>query len=177
MAVLCLAKFANNNLCDTNIISIIFSFHDTIDTAAENNDPKVLRLLDNPGIAIKSFTQACVWGYVEVVQVFLHRGVATTRGGLEAMNRSLRWAAREGHIEVVRLLLEHGADTKAKNMRALRWAVLHNRREIVQMLCDNIEVDATPLVTISLALQRSPKTLWVLISKDRLNVEMGRASQ
>jgi ankyrin repeat protein len=161
MAVLRMAKAANNYLCDTNIIPTIFSFHDIIDTVVDNNDLKVLRLIDLDSSVLDSFMNACMWGYVEVVQVFLHRGVATTRGGLEAMNRSLRWAAREGHIEVVRLLLEHGADTKAKNMRALRWAVLHNSHEIVQMLCDNIEVDATPFLTLSLE-----RIKWMLVDSN-----------
>ena len=35
---------------------------------------------------------------------------------------ALRWASRYGHAEIVRVLLEHGANVHADDDYALRWA-------------------------------------------------------
>lgn len=56
---------------------------------------------------------------------------------------ALDWAASQGDIDIVQLLLDHGADTKARDTRsntALHWAVAY--APIVQLLIDQgVELD------------------------------------
>ncbi|MCG8340467.1 MAG: ankyrin repeat domain-containing protein [Cytophagales bacterium] len=56
----------------------------------------------------------------------------------------LHWAAFNGHLEVVRLLIDKGADKEAKHIgqTSLHWAVIRNHLEVVRLLIDkgaNIE--------------------------------------
>ena len=54
----------------------------------------------------------------------------------------LRWAARNGHIDIVTLLLEDGrADPDAWESYALCWAVHYGHSKIVKMLlkCDQVD--------------------------------------
>ncbi|HRS19950.1 MAG TPA: ankyrin repeat domain-containing protein, partial [Bacteroidales bacterium] len=50
---------------------------------------------------------------------------------------ALRWAAYNGHYDIVRLLLKHGANVHADNDAALRWAVENEHYKIVKLLLDN----------------------------------------
>ena len=45
-------------------------------------------------------------------------------------------SAREGELEVVRLLLDRGADVHAKNDDALQWAAYNDHLEVVRLLLD-----------------------------------------
>jgi hypothetical protein len=49
---------------------------------------------------------------------------------------ALRWAAENGHTETVELLLDRGADIHAGNDCALRWAAVKGHTEIVKLLLD-----------------------------------------
>jgi ankyrin repeat protein len=49
-------------------------------------------------------------------------------------DKALRMSAKEGHIDVVRFLLQAGADVHANNDKALMHAVQFQYKEIVQML-------------------------------------------
>ena len=58
------------------------------------------------------------------------------------LNYSLQWAAYNGHLEVCQLLIEKGADVRARNDYALRWAAYHNHLEVCRLLIEkgaNIE--------------------------------------
>ena len=64
----------------------------------------------------------------------LGRGVVRSQGGLTA----LHWAAREGHRDVVVVLLERGADINAQDKlqgrTALHWAADEAEEQIVELL-------------------------------------------
>ena len=47
---------------------------------------------------------------------------------------ALRWASQEGHIEVVTFLIQNGADIHAENEYALRWSSENGHLEIVKIL-------------------------------------------
>ena len=49
---------------------------------------------------------------------------------------ALQWASYYGHIEVVKLLLDAGADVHAKNDLALRYASANGHIEVVKLLLD-----------------------------------------
>ena len=49
---------------------------------------------------------------------------------------ALRWSARNEHIEVVKLLLEKGANIHADNDYALRWSAKNGHIEVVKLLLE-----------------------------------------
>jgi len=53
-------------------------------------------------------------------------------------NYALRWASNNGHTEVVKLLLNAGADVHAKDDEALRWASENRHTEVIKLLKDHI---------------------------------------
>ncbi|KAJ3205928.1 hypothetical protein HDU67_008557 [Dinochytrium kinnereticum] len=58
-------------------------------------------------------------------------------------NDALRWSAMEGHIEVVRSLLESGkVDPAAENNEALRWSCRNGHKAIAELLLSTGKVDA-----------------------------------
>jgi len=50
------------------------------------------------------------------------------------INEALRWASSNGHLEVVKLLLEHGASVHAKDNLALQWAIDRGHLEVAELL-------------------------------------------
>ncbi|HEV7485885.1 MAG TPA: ankyrin repeat domain-containing protein [Thermoanaerobaculia bacterium] len=96
----------------------------------------------NEAIA-RAFVWACGYGYDDVVRFLLDYGVAPT-GVVGAGMTGLHLAAHEGHLEIVELLLAHGAPLEAKNSyggtvldQTLWSAVNHpmpSHREIVEVL-------------------------------------------
>ena len=49
-------------------------------------------------------------------------------------NYALRWNAENGHLDVVKLLIEKGADIHAENDYALRWSAKYCHLEVVNLL-------------------------------------------
>ena len=54
----------------------------------------------------------------------------------DSKEAALRWASRNGHTEIVKLLLEAGADVHAKNDGPLRLASENGHTEVVKLLLD-----------------------------------------
>ena len=52
-------------------------------------------------------------------------------------DEALRWAASNGYLEVVEYLVDNGADIHANNDGALMWATLNGRLEVVKYLVEN----------------------------------------
>ena len=46
----------------------------------------------------------------------------------------LYWAAENGYVEMVRLLLDRGADVRARGDEALHWAASRGHVEVVELL-------------------------------------------
>jgi ankyrin repeat protein len=49
---------------------------------------------------------------------------------------ALDWAVRNGELEVVKLLVEKGADIHSRDENALRWAAGEGQLEVVEFLLD-----------------------------------------
>ena len=80
-------------------------------------------------------------GDVSEVQRLINEG-ADVQLGDNAGWPPIIWAAREGHNEVVKLLLEHGAnpnvvETGNSNMTPLHWAATSDNVDCVRMLLEN----------------------------------------
>ena len=52
-------------------------------------------------------------------------------------DNSLRWASENGHLDVVKYLVEHGANVNGLDDQALRWASNNGKIEIVKYLVDH----------------------------------------
>ena len=49
---------------------------------------------------------------------------------------AIRWASRTGNLELVKFLVENGADIHAKNDQAVSWACLNGHLEVVKYLSE-----------------------------------------
>jgi ankyrin repeat protein len=56
---------------------------------------------------------------------------------INVLNEELLWASMYGHLEVVKLLIENGADVRAKDGVALRLASRYGHLEVVRLLIEN----------------------------------------
>src|SRR5207249_7140908 len=85
---------------------------------------------------------AAAVGDQERVDELLRRDAGLARRLDSARLSSLSYAAREGHLHIVRLLLEHGADPNtpeeaAPHGRALFEASCANRLQVAQLLLEH----------------------------------------
>ncbi|TNE28212.1 MAG: ankyrin repeat domain-containing protein [Alphaproteobacteria bacterium] len=77
------------------------------------------------------FLKAARNGDEEKVKSCLQQGMEVDH----AYNLAFGLAAKNGHIGVLEILMEHGADPKDPD--ALRWAAQDNRGEVVRLLLEN----------------------------------------
>ncbi len=65
----------------------------------------------------ETFIYAAVEGDLKKVEAFLNYGANVNAKGWESNRTALMWASLRGHLDVVRLLLEKGADVKARDKK------------------------------------------------------------
>jgi uncharacterized protein len=91
--------------------------------------------------------RAIIRGETATVESLLEQGAdASTSGGgrtpVGESNTALMWAATEGYLDIVNLLLKHKADVNVKNAAnytALMYAVESNYRNVVSVLLDQVD--------------------------------------
>jgi ankyrin repeat protein len=94
---------------------------------------------------VARFFEACATGDVDVLRGFLLDDRSMARvSNPDAPHQGwtgLHAAAKGGHLQAVRLLLEHGADPNAReagdNTYPLHWAAAHGQLEVVRALVDS----------------------------------------
>jgi hypothetical protein len=81
---------------------------------------------------------SAIKGKTRVVQFILRNGVhdchRQQQANADVYNKALRMASRIGHTDIVRLLLQAGADVHARKDMALRAASEYGRKDIVRVL-------------------------------------------
>jgi uncharacterized protein len=113
--------------------------------AASNGSPAMTALLLKAGANADTsrltgetaLMTAARTGNVAVVQALLAAGADVSAREADMGQDALIWALAERHLEVVRLLLEHRADTRGKTKNGftpLLFAVRHGSLEAVRML-------------------------------------------
>jgi len=91
------------------------------------------RLRDHPGAVAEALTCACFLGASAVAEYLLAEGVDPSGGSGTGLN-ALHWAANRGQLEMVRLLIRHGAPLEVRSMydgTALGtavWSAIHEPR-------------------------------------------------
>jgi ankyrin repeat protein len=48
----------------------------------------------------------------------------------------LKWSAHNGHIEIIRFLLDNGANIHADKDQALRWSVYEKHLNVIELLLE-----------------------------------------
>ncbi len=107
--------------------------HKVLSIAASNGNMNLLKKLINNGMYItpRVLVNACINGHIDIVLYLLEK----TEIDIHAKNdEPFREAAKNGHINIVKLLLEHGANQSADNDWALRWACDGGKIDVVELL-------------------------------------------
>ncbi|KAJ3087263.1 hypothetical protein HK102_011476 [Quaeritorhiza haematococci] len=73
-------------------------------------------------------------GRVDLVEYLIRKGGGPTPTQRESL--ALVMAAEGGHVPVVKMLLEAGADVHTRQDTPLRWATTHGRTEVVRLLVE-----------------------------------------
>jgi hypothetical protein len=110
--------------------------------------PEDARVYENPGKPKKWKADKVILGEREYINIDVIRRLIDEGADPTADDSSvLRWATLSGNTEIVKLLLEAGTDPKSINSLALRWAAENGHIEIVKLLLPD------SIEVISLALQ------------------------
>jgi ankyrin repeat protein len=113
--------------------------------AAKNEDPELISLLLDSGAEMqdKALATACWYGNVGVVRLFLDRGADVNVDIVDDMDlftveeTLLMIAVQNNWFELVKLLLDNGADVHAQDDDALLQAVHNHNIPIARLLLDN----------------------------------------
>lgn len=97
--------------------------------------PKGANVYENPGLPEKWKADKVILGEREEINLEVIKRLIEEGANPKAdESYALRWAANNGHLEIVKLLLEAGADPKAFNSDALKCAAENGHLEIVKLL-------------------------------------------
>ena len=99
--------------------------------------PKDAKVYENPGEPKKWKSDKVVLGERRRVDINVVRELIEEGADVRADDDfALRWTAGNGHLEIVKLLVEQGANARAKDDYALRWAASNGHLEVVKYLVE-----------------------------------------
>ena len=132
--------WAKSQTADTAKAKIL---SDSYNRAADNGRLQMLVHLEKMGVkpadgGAKALAEAIIWNHVPVVQHLLENGVVLpTKPDPMKYGFPVRDAAGEGHFDMLKLLLAHGADlnaTDSEGMTPLSWAAYNGEEEVCDYL-------------------------------------------
>ena len=82
----------------------------------------------------KKYTGIAKDDYISKIEELYNRTTIADEDVTAANNWALRWASRNGYLEVVKYLVEKGADVTADDNYAIRWASGNGYLEVVKYL-------------------------------------------
>ena len=92
----------------------------------------------------RALSGAAYYGRIKVVELLLTCDIQLGRISMEFMCQALRWATGQGHIDVVRCIVEYGVDINAMN-DAFRASVSSNKVDIAEYLLDSgADINSAP---------------------------------
>ena len=97
--------------------------------------PEGTEIYENPGEPKKWKAHKVILGERRKIDANVIKGLLEEGANIHTQNDyALRWASQNGHFEVVRILLKHGANVHARTDCALRWASQEGYLEVVKLL-------------------------------------------
>ncbi|XP_071482918.1 ankyrin repeat and KH domain-containing protein mask-like, partial [Diadema antillarum] len=124
-------------------VGAVASSSDPMPSRRGGEDDKLIQETNEEGESLLSL--ACSGGYFELAHVLLKMNANVEDRGSKGDCTPLMEAASAGHVDLVKLLLEYGADTNAQSSAGntpLMYACNGGHEEIVKLLLDqgaNIE--------------------------------------
>ena len=142
----------------------------SLDIAVQQNHREIVELLLANGAEASSIFGAACIGDLATVKAFLEKGVDVNARGTRRGRTALHIAASEGHKEVIKLLLENGADVNIGahyNLTAADLAMQRNHNEVVELLVSK-GADISPL-HIALYMKDEAKAMSLIESGADVN--------
>jgi ankyrin repeat protein len=135
---------------DINITENESLERNALHVAAIFNQPNNVSLLLRTDVNVHAVAEegitpislACMVDHAKVVQVLVEEGKADPNVRDWSQCTSLHAAAMNGHLEVTRVLLEHGADpwlSETTGWTTMNAATIKRHEEVVQMLAQAME--------------------------------------
>ena len=109
--------------CDNDLVMLL------IENGADMYD------FDNEGVSI--FDMAITYDNIEIVNFFLDKGIDVNATSRKSKFTPLMCACCYGRLELVKLLLDHGADSSRsdyKGLTALDFAKKMNKKSVIKIL-------------------------------------------
>jgi len=97
--------------------------------------PENIEVYKNPGKPKKWKAREVILGKRRKININVIKGLLEEGADIHADDdHALKWASQKGYLETIKLLLEYGANVHAQDDFALIWAGIHRRSETIQLL-------------------------------------------
>jgi len=137
-------KYSNEEETLKNIflVSILYDNIDVFKFLAFNNkEKKIIEIIINDKIGTSIFLLAARYGSIKILNYFISKGIDINIKDEDYKRTALMWAAIEGNLEAVKLLIESGAnlsETDDGGYTAVTIASIYNNVEILKLLIESV---------------------------------------
>ena len=88
-------------------------------------------------MSVNKFIEACKSDDISVIEIYIKDGGDPSADN----NAAIRWASHNGHVEVVKLLInDERVDPSIYNNAAIRWASIEGHTDVVRLLLQDARV-------------------------------------